>query len=60
MRNEFHIDRSKQTSVTFEPFFILNLEISRCEDLEACLFSFFNEKRINDYKVDGVEVKAVH
>ena len=60
LRNEFHVERSKQISVTFEPFFILNLEISRCEDLESCLQSFFNEKRINDYKVDGVEVRAVH
>jgi ubiquitin C-terminal hydrolase len=60
LRNEFHIERSNKTSVTFEPFFILNLEISRCEDLESCLQSFFNEKRINDYKVDGVEVRAVH
>jgi hypothetical protein len=46
--------------VKFEPFFILNLEISRCEDLESCLHSFFDAKRINDYKVDGREVRASH
>lgn len=60
VRNEFHIEGSKQVSVTFEPFFILNLEISKCEDLESCLHSFFNAKRLDDYKLDGKEVRASH
>ena len=33
MRNEFTVMNSKQTSVNFEPFFIINLEITKCEDL---------------------------
>ena len=60
VRTEFHVEKSKQTSVTFEPFFVLNLEITRCEDLESCLHSFFNEKRINDYKLEGKEVRAYY
>lgn len=47
-------------SVTYEPFSVLNLEISKCEDLESCLYSFFTEKRIEDYKIDGRKVRAYY
>jgi len=60
LRTEFHIVGSKKASITYEPFFILNLEITKCEDLESCLYSFFNERRINDYKVDGRTVGAYY
>jgi hypothetical protein len=60
MRNEFSVMHSKQASVTFEPFFVLNLEITKCEDLESCLHSFFDTKLINDYKIDGKTVRANH
>jgi hypothetical protein len=46
--------------VTFEPFFDLQLEISRCADLENCLSSFFEAKPLSDYKDDGRVVRAYH
>ena len=40
---------------------MLNLEISRCEELESCLESFFTERRITDYKnAEGRTVVARH
>ena len=60
MRTEFHVVGSKKASLTYEPFFILNLEITKCEDLESCLYSYFNERRLNDYKVDGRVVGAYY
>jgi ubiquitin C-terminal hydrolase len=61
IRTEFNVDGSKQVSITLEPFFILNLEISRCEEIENCLESFFTERVLNDYKnSDGINVRAIH
>jgi len=60
LRTEFHIENSKQVSVTYEPFFVISLEITKCEDLESCLFNFFSEKRLNDYKHEGRPVKAYY
>lgn len=60
MRTEFHVEGRKHTTVTFEPFFVLNLEITKCEDLESCMSSFFDERYLNDYKVDGKIVRAYH
>lgn len=42
IRTEFHVEGRKHTNVSFEPFFVLNLEITKCEDLESCLGSFFD------------------
>jgi ubiquitin C-terminal hydrolase len=58
LKNEFHIEGSKKVSVTYEPFFVLNLEISNSETIDDCLFNFFHEKKINDYKVEGRHVNA--
>ena len=61
LRTEFHVDGRKNCTVTFEPFFALNLEISRCEDLESCLSSYFRSKNLDDYKDEaGKFVKAYH
>ncbi len=60
LRTEFHVEGRKQCNVTFEPFFDLQLEISRCADLENCLSSFFEEKPLSDYKDDGKVVRAYH
>jgi len=60
LRTEFHVEGSKKVSVTYEPFFVLNLEITKCEDLQSCLYSFFTEKRIEDYKHEGRKVKAYY
>ena len=49
---------SKNVSVNFEPFFILQIEITRWEDLESCLDHFFSESRLIDYKVDDKNVAA--
>lgn len=60
IRTELHVEGSKHVSVTYEPFFAINLEITRCEALEDCLHAFFEEKRLNDYKLDGRPVKAYY
>lgn len=60
IRTEFHVEGRKHTNVTFEPFFVLNLEITKCEDLESCLSSFFDQAPLHDYKVDGKVVRAHH
>lgn len=60
IRTEFHVEGRKHTNVTFEPFFVLNLEITKCEDLESCLSSFFDQIPLSDYKVDGNIVRAHH
>lgn len=33
LRTEFHVEGRKHTNITFEPFFMLNLEISGCHDV---------------------------
>ncbi len=43
LRTEFHVEGRKQVNVSFEPFFVLNLEITRCEELANCLESFFEK-----------------
>ena len=60
LRTEFHVEGRSQVTVTFEPFFDLQLEISKCGDLENCLSSFFEEKPLSDYKDDGRVVRAYH
>ncbi len=60
LRTEFHIEGRKQCTVSFEPFFDLQLEISRCQDLQSCLNSYFDSKYLNDYKVEGKVVRAYH
>ena len=60
LRTEFHVEGRKHVTVSFEPFFLLNLEISRCEDLESCLSSFFETKPLTDYMVDGKLARAWH
>lgn len=37
IRTELHVEGSKHVSVTYEPFFAINLEITKCEELEDCL-----------------------
>jgi ubiquitin C-terminal hydrolase len=55
------VEGSTKPSVTYEPFYILNLEIPRdAGDLQACLKSFFEEKRILDYMHNGKRVRATH
>ena len=46
--------------MSFEPFFDLQLDISRCADLESCHSSFFEAKPLSDYKDDGRVVRAYH
>jgi hypothetical protein len=61
LRTEFHVEGRKNCTVSFEPFFALNLEISKCEDLESCLSSYFRSKYLDDYKDEaGKFVKAYH
>ena len=59
MRTEFSVQNSTP-SITLEPFFMLSLEISRCEEIENCLDSFFKERRLDDYVSNGVKVHATH
>lgn len=61
LRTEFHVDGRKNCTVSFEPFFALNLEISRCDTLENCLSSYFQSKYLDDYKDEaGMFVRAYH
>ena len=62
LQTEFHIEGAKSASFTQEPFFVLNLEIPKDGDydLQTCLESYFNEKRINDYERNGRKVRATH
>ncbi len=61
LRTEFHVDGRKNCTVTFEPFFALNLEILRCDTLENCLSSYFQSKYLDDYKDEsGMLVRAYH
>lgn len=60
LRTDLFVEGSRQTSVTYEPFFILNLEISRCYNLNDCLSSFFQERKISDYSVDGKDKRAYY
>jgi hypothetical protein len=61
LRTEFHVEGRKNCTVTFEPFFFLNLEITKCEDLESCLSSFFESNYLSDFKDEtGKVVKAYH
>ncbi len=42
MRNEFHVDGSRNSSVTFEPLFVLNLPIVYDEcTIEECMDQYF-------------------
>lgn len=61
IRTELTVEGSKTVSITLEQFFMLNLEISRCEEIENCLESFFTERVLNDYKNnEGKKVIAKH
>lgn len=61
LRTELHVEGSKHLTVTFEPFFALNLEISnKYNDIESCLSSYFGAKPVDGYKLDDKPVKAYH
>lgn len=50
LKTELIVEGSNKTSVSFEPFYVLNLEIPRNSiDIKACLHSYFNEKKIHDF-----------
>jgi len=61
VKTDLIVEGSTKASVTFEPFYILNLEIPRnTSDLNSCLKSYFDEKKITDYVQDGKRTKASH
>ena len=61
VKTDLTVEGSNKPSVTYEPFYILNLEIPRdTGDLQSCLKSFFEEKRILDYMHNGKRVRATH
>lgn len=61
LRTEFHKQGTKVVSTTYEPFYLLNLEIPKnCFTLQECLDSYFQERVLNDYAVGAYKVKAWH
>lgn len=61
LRSEFHVEGSRQHSVTFEPFFVLSVPVTENESsIEDCLASYFQEEAVSDYKDEstGRFVKA--
>lgn len=51
VRSEFHVEGSRQHSVTFEPFFVLSLPVLDNESsIEDCLTAYFQEEPVTDYK----------
>jgi ubiquitin carboxyl-terminal hydrolase 36/42 len=59
MRKDFSIEGQQQISKSAEPFYLIDLEIPReCYDLQDCLYSFFSEKKVHDYKFKGKNVGA--
>ena len=61
MRSAFHINGEKSESITHEPFYVLNLPIERdCYSVNDCLKAYFQDKKINDYEVNGRRVQGSH
>ncbi len=46
-KNEFKLEGRSQISITFQPFFLLNLDITKEKTLEASLEHFFKVEEIN-------------
>lgn len=58
-RNEFNIDGSRNSNVTYEEGFVLNLPIPFDEcSIEDCMEEYFKKSYVEDYKVNGRVVKA--
>lgn len=60
MRKEFHIEANRKSTVSFEPNFILQLDIAHEEcTIENCLDNYFKEDPIEGFKLEnGKIVKA--
>ena len=59
LRNEFHVDGSRTSNVTFEEAFVLNLPIPFDEcTIEDCMAAYFEKSYVEDYKVNGRVVNA--
>ena len=59
LRNEFHVDGSRPSNVTFEEAFVLNLPIPFDEcTIEDCMAAYFEKSFVEDYKVNGRVVNA--
>ena len=59
MRNEFNVDGSRNSSVTFDPQFVLNLPIVYDEcTIEECMDQFFQKSYVEGYKQNGRVVNA--
>ena len=58
MRTELHVN-SRKNSVSFDPCFVLTLDIVEDEcTIEDCLDAYFQNQKIEGYKVDGQPVRA--
>jgi ubiquitin C-terminal hydrolase len=62
MRNEFHVDGSRQSSITFDPSFVLSLDIPNDyrDDItiEECLDNYFQKVNVEGYQQNGKTVRA--
>lgn len=59
LREEFIVDGSRINKVSFNPCFVLALDIVEDEcSIEDCLDAYFQNQNVEGYKVDGRPVKA--
>ena len=59
LRTEFIIEGSRSTKVSFDPCFVLTLDIVEDEcTIEDCLDAYFQKQIVEGYKLDGKPVKA--
>ena len=59
LRTEFHVDGSRSNSVSFDPCFVLTLDILEDEcSIEDCLDAYFTDQKVEGYKIDGKPAKA--
>lgn len=59
IRNEFNVDGSRSSSITFDPSFVLSLDIPYDEcTIEECLDNYFQKVNVEGYQQNGRTVKA--
>lgn len=59
LRTELHVNGSRSNSVSFDPCFVLTLDIVEDEcSIEDCLDAYFQNQQVEGYKIDGKPAKA--
>ena len=59
LRTELAVEGARKTKVSFDPCFVLTLDIIGDEcTIEDCLDAYFQKQKVEGYKLDGKAVKA--